>query len=125
MSSYSPDFNPIEYLWRNVKKDATHLKYFADFVELQEKADKTLQQLATLSEAILGLMGRYCESLLRLRADQCICGLVYILVIALRALTLLELAARRQLAQQPTPLADPYAGNPRRTTQCPTAERLL
>ena len=63
LPSYSPDFNPIEYLWRNVKKDATHLKYFADFADLQQKVDKTLQQLATLPEAILGLMGRYCESL--------------------------------------------------------------
>jgi transposase len=63
LPSYSPDFNPIEYLWRNVKKDATHLKYFADFAELKQKVDKTMQQLATLPEAILGLMGRYCESL--------------------------------------------------------------
>lgn len=63
LPSYSPDFNPIEYLWRNVKKDATHLKYFADFAELKQKVDNTLQQLATLPEAILGLMGRYCESL--------------------------------------------------------------
>ena len=63
LPSYSPDFNPIEYLWRNVKKDATHLKYFADFAELKQKVDKTLQQLATLPEEILGLMGRYCESL--------------------------------------------------------------
>ena len=57
LPSYSPDFNPIEYLWRNVKKDATHLKYFADFAELKQKVDKTLQQLATLPDAILGLMG--------------------------------------------------------------------
>jgi len=63
LPAYSPDFNPIEYLWRNVKKDATHLKYFADFAELKQKVDKTLQQLATLPEEILGLMGRYCESL--------------------------------------------------------------
>jgi transposase len=63
LPSYSPDFNPIEYLWRNVKKDATHLKYFADFVDLKQKVDKTMQQLATLPEEILGLMGRYCESL--------------------------------------------------------------
>jgi transposase len=63
LPSYSPDFNPIEYLWRNVKKDATHLKYFADFAELKQKVDKTMQQLATLPDAILGLMGRYCESL--------------------------------------------------------------
>jgi transposase len=63
LPSYSPDFNPIEYLWRNVKKDATHLKYFADFAELKQKVDQTMQQLATLPEEILGLMGRYCESL--------------------------------------------------------------
>ena len=63
LPSYSPDFNPIEYLWRNVKKDATHLKYFADFADLKQKVDKTMQQLATLPEEILGLMGRYCESL--------------------------------------------------------------
>jgi transposase len=26
LPSYSPDFNPIEYLWKKVKKRATHLK---------------------------------------------------------------------------------------------------
>jgi transposase len=62
---------------------------------------------------------------LLLRSDQRICGLVRILVIALRALTLLEFVARRQLAQQPTPLQGLYAGNPKRATQRPTAERLL
>ena len=57
LPAYSPDFNPIEYLWRNVKKDATHLKYFANLAELQQKVDNTLQQLATLPQAILALMG--------------------------------------------------------------------
>ena len=38
LPSYSPDFNPIEYLWRNVKNDATHLKYFADFADLHAKS---------------------------------------------------------------------------------------
>jgi len=62
---------------------------------------------------------------LLLRSDQRICGLLRILVIALRALTLLEFVARRQLPQQPTPLQGLYAGNPKRATQQPTAERLL
>ncbi|MCX6028996.1 MAG: transposase [Chloroflexi bacterium] len=62
---------------------------------------------------------------LLLRSDQRICGLLRILVIALRALTLLEFVARRQLAQQTAPLQGLYAGNPKRTTQQPTAERLL
>jgi transposase len=62
---------------------------------------------------------------LLLRIDQRIAGLVRILVIALRALTLLEFVARRQLSQQPEPLPGLYAGNPKRTTLRPTAERLL
>jgi len=62
---------------------------------------------------------------LLLRSDRRICGLLRILVIALRALTLLEFVARRQLAAQPAPLAGLYAGNPKRTTLQPTAERLL
>ena len=54
---------------------------------------------------------------LLLRSDDRICGLLRILVIALRALTLLEFVARRQLAHQPTPLQGLYAGNPKRATQ--------
>ena len=63
LPSYSPDFNPIEHLWRNVKKDATHLKYFPTFEALTEKVDNTLQKLAKLPSHILALMGRYCQSL--------------------------------------------------------------
>lgn len=62
---------------------------------------------------------------LLLRTDRRIAGLLRILVIALRALTLLEFVARRQLAQQTEPLRGLYAGNPQRATQQPTAERLL
>jgi len=32
---FSPEFNPIEKLWRNTKKEATHLKYFNTFDELR------------------------------------------------------------------------------------------
>lgn len=63
LPSYSPDFNPIEYLWRNVKKDATHLKYFPDFVDLMQKVENTLKKFAILPQEILGLMGLYCETL--------------------------------------------------------------
>lgn len=62
---------------------------------------------------------------LLLRSDRRICGLLRILVIALRALTLLEFVARRSLEQQPEPLRGLYAGNPKRATKRPTAERLL
>jgi transposase len=63
LPAYSPDFNPIEHLWRNVKKDTTHLKYFQTFEALAEKVEKTLRQIAALPSHILALMGRYCESL--------------------------------------------------------------
>jgi transposase len=52
-------------------------------------------------------------------------GLVRLLSIALRVLTLLEFVVRRQLAQQGTTLAGLYAGNPKRATTHPTTERLL
>jgi transposase len=62
---------------------------------------------------------------LLLRSDQRIAGLLRLLVIALRALTLLEFVARRQLSQQTEPLQGLYAGNPKRAAPRPTAERLL
>ena len=63
LPSYSPDFNPIEYLWKKVKKQATHLKYFATFDSLTAAVDKTLRDFANLPSEILALMGHYCESL--------------------------------------------------------------
>lgn len=56
---YSPDYNPIEYLWRNVKKQATHMRYFKTFEDLTKKVDEKLAYFAKLPEAILGLMGKY------------------------------------------------------------------
>ncbi len=32
---FSPDKNPIEKLWKNTKRDATHLKYFSEFEQLR------------------------------------------------------------------------------------------
>jgi len=60
---YSPDFNPIEYLWRNVKKQATHMRYFETFDDLTKKVDEKLTYFANLPMSILGLMGKYLPSL--------------------------------------------------------------
>jgi len=60
---YSPDFNPIEYLWRKVKKLATHLRYHPTFDNLLNKVEQKLQYFANLPESIKGLMGKYCETL--------------------------------------------------------------
>ena len=52
-------------------------------------------------------------------------GLIRLLSIALRVLTLLEFVGRRQLATEGAQLAGLYAGNTKRDTARPTAERLL
>lgn len=60
---YSPEFNPIEFLWRNLQKQATHLRYFPTFDQLVEKVDSKLRYFAGLPSAIKAVMGRYWETL--------------------------------------------------------------
>lgn len=62
---------------------------------------------------------------LYLARDDHATGLVRLLSIALRVLTLMEFVVRRQLAAAGATLAGVYAGQPRRATSRPTAERLL
>jgi len=52
-------------------------------------------------------------------------GLIRLLAIALRVLTLLEFGVRRRLAQGGEVLTGLHAGNPKRATARPTTERLL
>jgi len=52
-------------------------------------------------------------------------GLIRLLTIALRVLTLLEGVVRKSLQEQKKELAGLYAGNPKRRTAQPTAEHLL
>ena len=61
LPSYSPDDNPIEYLWKKTKQRATHNKYFKEFATLTVSVDKALAYFATHPEEVLGLFGRYCE----------------------------------------------------------------
>jgi transposase len=60
-----------------------------------------------------------------LQRDDHATGLIRLLSIGLRVLTLLEFVIRRRLAQREENLAGLYAGNPKRVTAKPTAERLL
>jgi transposase len=60
-----------------------------------------------------------------LKDDNRIRGLLLLLGIALRALTLTEFVVRRGLAATGETLKGLYAGNPNRATGQPTAERLL
>ena len=61
LPSYSPDYNPIAYLWKKTKQRATHNKYFKEFGELTVSVEKALAYFATRPETVLGLFGCYCE----------------------------------------------------------------
>jgi transposase len=63
LPSYSPDYNPIEYLWKKVKTAATHNRYFDQFVKLVASVDEALKVLATQADEILRLMGVYTKHL--------------------------------------------------------------
>jgi len=60
-----------------------------------------------------------------LQEDQRATGLIRLLSIGLRVLTLLEGVARQRLAESREKLAGLYAGNPKRATVRPTSEALL
>jgi transposase len=61
LPSYSPDYNPIEYLWKKTKQRATHNQYFQEFLALTVAVDKALAYFATHPDTVVGLFGRYCE----------------------------------------------------------------
>jgi transposase len=44
LPKYSPDYNPIEKLWKNTKRDATHCKYFPTFENLRGAVIKAFKK---------------------------------------------------------------------------------
>jgi transposase len=93
----------------------------------------------SLSEAVLAYRNQYivergCGRLkghplslrpMYLERDDHATGLIRLLTIGLRVLTLLEFSVRKRLAEEETELAGVYAGNPKRSTARPSAELLL
>ena len=63
LPSYSPDYNPIEFLWKNMKRRATHNQYFPEFADLVSSVEKALAYFASQLDEIKNLMGRYVKSL--------------------------------------------------------------
>jgi len=56
LPSYSPDYNPIEKLWRKTKRDATHCKYFATFDALKSAVINAFEKYLRDASKVLGVM---------------------------------------------------------------------
>lgn len=56
LPSYSPDYNPIEHVWREVKA-GTHNAYFATFEALIARVEERLGELATARLRVRRLLG--------------------------------------------------------------------
>lgn len=56
LPAYSPDYNPIEKLWKNTKRDATHLKYFKTFEDLHDSVVKVFKSYMQDASKIICVM---------------------------------------------------------------------
>lgn len=61
LPSYSPDYNPIEKLWKKIKEKGTHLQYFPAFEDLKAKVNESLLQFDNAPEEIISLFAMYDE----------------------------------------------------------------
>ncbi len=59
LPSYSPDYNPIEKLWKKIKEKEIHLHYFPTFDSLKKKVQKALLHFKELNNEVLSLFGFY------------------------------------------------------------------
>ena len=56
---YSPDYNPIEKLWKKIKEKEIHLHYFPTFDSLKSKVQEALLHFKDLKNEVLSLFGFY------------------------------------------------------------------
>jgi len=92
---------------------------FGEAVRLYRAAPRIERHFHLFKDAPIGISPMY------VRTDDQIKGLVRLLSLCVRLLTLIEIVPRRHLAQHQETLAGLYEGNPNRTTASPTAVRLL
>lgn len=63
LPSYSPDDNPIEHLWKNMKKRTTHNRYVPDFALVCASVDEGLAYFQAHPDEVTRLMGTYLDQM--------------------------------------------------------------
>ena len=61
LPSFSPDFNPIEKLWKNTKRDSTHMKYFKTFEDLRDSVVQTFNTYMQDASKVICVMNKMRE----------------------------------------------------------------
>tara|TARA_B100000700_G_scaffold13149_1_gene13248 strand:- start:169 stop:1272 length:1104 start_codon:yes stop_codon:yes gene_type:complete len=64
LPAYSPDFNPIERLWKWIKKEYTHNKCWSSKIDLRKYLEKKLKEMTNNVQSYVGTMR---QELLRLK----------------------------------------------------------
>jgi transposase len=63
LPGYSPDYNPIEHLWKNMEKRTTHNRYFASFEALTASVDEGLAHFQAHPVLVKQAMGTTLDTL--------------------------------------------------------------
>jgi transposase len=61
LPSYSPDYNPIEHLCKNMKKRTTHNRYFPEFALVCTSVEEGLSYFQAHPGEVKRLMGTYLD----------------------------------------------------------------
>ena len=63
LPSYSPDYNPIEYLWRALKRRTTHNQYFPEFTALITSVEDALSYFQSQPDYVKSLFTIYLDEM--------------------------------------------------------------